>query len=299
LGSGDGRFGSPTFYEAGRLPVNVAVADFNGDGADDIATVNYYSDTSTMLTGNGDGSFNQAGKLPGGYSPFSLLALDVNGDRRQDLVFSGHNEETVIALLGTGEATFSDRYGFTVGWRPRAIAAGDFNQDGQVDLVSSLDGPNPDRVSILLNLGTPLTRVELDVKPETFPNSVNPRSWGVVPVAVLGEDTVDVREIDVATLAFGPGGAPIAHRRGHYEDVNRDGYTDLVLHFRTQETGIECDVETVSLVGTTLDGLPVEGTDTVQPVGCRSSAKRPTAKRPADGRSMQSHETATRPQQKR
>ena len=65
------------------------------------------------------------------------------------------------------------------------------------------------------------------------------------------------------------GGSVIAHRDGHWEDVNLDGIMDLLLHFRTQDTGITCGDESATLTGELLDGHPIEGTDTIQTVGCR------------------------------
>jgi hypothetical protein len=115
--------------------------------------------------------------------------------------------------------------------------------------------------------------IAIDIKPESFPNSVNPYNRGVIPVAILGGDTFHVADVDVTTLAFGPGGAPIAHLNGHLQDVNHDGIMDLMTHFRTQETGIVCGDESVTLTGETLDGQPFEGTDSIQTVGCRETRR--------------------------
>jgi hypothetical protein len=110
--------------------------------------------------------------------------------------------------------------------------------------------------------------VEIDIKPDSDLNTINPHSRGVIPVAILGSDTFDVASIDATTLAFGPAGAPIAHLNGHLQDVNYDGLMDLMLHFRTQDTGISCEDESATLTGETLDGQPFEGTDSIQTVGC-------------------------------
>ena len=77
-------------------------------------------------------------------------------------------------------------------------------------------------------------------------------------------------QIDFSTVKFGPDGASSAHD-GHVEDVNDDGFVDMVFHFKTQETGIACGDTDVTLVGQTFDGTQLTGTDTVKTVGCNGS----------------------------
>jgi hypothetical protein len=85
---------------------------------------------------------------------------------------------------------------------------------------------------------------EIDIKPGSDVNPINVKSNGVIPVAIYGSADVDVTLIDVDSITFGPDGATEAHGQGHYGDLNLDGYSDLLLHFRTQETGIaEGDTE--------------------------------------------------------
>jgi hypothetical protein len=79
----------------------------------------------------------------------------------------------------------------------------------------------------------------LDIKPDSDVNKINLKSKGVIPVALLGSSRLDVNDIDPATVTFGPGAAPEAHKvLIHYEDVNMDGEMDAVFHFRTQEAGL-------------------------------------------------------------
>jgi len=111
-----------------------------------------------------------------------------------------------------------------------------------------------------------LIEVDIDIKPGSDPNSINPTNPGVIPVAILGSDTLDVFDIDPDSLAFGPAGAAHAHKKVHYEDVNDDGLTDLLSHYRTPETGIAFGDTEACLTGENFGGTPIEGCDSIRTV---------------------------------
>ncbi len=122
--------------------------------------------------------------------------------------------------------------------------------------------------------------VSIDIKPHSCPNPVNVKSKGVLPVAILGSDSLDVNDIDFNTILLEGVGA----LRGSYEDVaapvidetecactseGADGYVDLSLKFDSAAIlsvlGEVADEEMwmLNLTGYLKDGTPIEGADCI------------------------------------
>jgi hypothetical protein len=110
----------------------------------------------------------------------------------------------------------------------------------------------------------------VDIKPGSFPNSVNLKSKGVLPVAILGTDEFDVTEVAFDTLMFGDpnGGIAVSPLRSALEDVSGDGIWDLSLKFSTAELvandALGLDTTEGLLTGALLDGTLIEGMDSIQ-----------------------------------
>jgi len=111
--------------------------------------------------------------------------------------------------------------------------------------------------------------VVIDIKPGSDTNRINPKSHGKIPVAILTTESFDATTVDPLSVRFGPHEAKPAHKKGQMKDVNHDGEPDLVLHFHTQATGIQCGDTSATLIGETLDGDPIQGSDSIQTVGCQ------------------------------
>jgi hypothetical protein len=110
--------------------------------------------------------------------------------------------------------------------------------------------------------------VERDVKPGSDKNPVNPKSRGVIPVAIMGSADFDATQVDYTKVRFGPNEASPIHD-GHIVDVNSDGFADVLFHFNTIDTGIECGVTHATLTGETFGGSSISGTDAVKTVACK------------------------------
>jgi hypothetical protein len=156
----------------------------------------------------------------------------------------------------------------------------------RVTLAAASDGTSP--VLSDIRIEPAVIDVAIDIKPFSWPNSINPKSGGVVPVAILGTDDFDVTTIDVTTLTFGPWGTTPAHDLTdpdtYYDhthervcdalgciwvdyDANGDDIMDLVSHYVQKQTGLTpADLE-ACIDGETLDGIAIHGCDAVRVLG--------------------------------
>jgi len=103
------------------------------------------------------------------------------------------------------------------------------------------------------------TEVQIDIKPGSYPNSINLKAQGVVPVAVLTTMGFDARTVDPSTVLF----AKASPVRWVLEDVDQDGDTDMLFHFRTQDLELGPTSTEATLTADTVDGKHIRGTDTV------------------------------------
>jgi parallel beta-helix repeat protein len=139
-------------------------------------------------------------------------------------------------------------------------------------LGAASDGKDMGRLFDECGCAPPVVQVTIDIKPGSDPNSINPKSKGKIPVAILSTADFDVpNEVDRDSLTFGPIGDEdsLAFCSPSPEDVNYDGYDDLVCHFYTQSAGFACGDEWGYLKGETVDDVPIEGSDSVRIVPCK------------------------------
>ncbi|MEM2129995.1 MAG: sialidase family protein [Candidatus Bathyarchaeia archaeon] len=109
-----------------------------------------------------------------------------------------------------------------------------------------------------------LIQVSIDIKPGSYPNSINPNNKGVIPVAILNDGKIDLALVNVASARFGPNDAkPV---QWALEDVDGDGDIDIILHFKTQDTGIKVGDTLAALKATLTDGTEIIGTDSIRTV---------------------------------
>ncbi len=110
-------------------------------------------------------------------------------------------------------------------------------------------------------------QVTIDIKPGSFPNSINLGSRGVVAVAIFSTPEFDATTIDPAMVTLANAlvalkgkGVPMAS----VADVNDDGLSDLVVHIDTETLELSAGDTDAVLKAKTFGGLLVAGMDLVR-----------------------------------
>ncbi len=129
----------PTFQNGS---FGLGVADFNHDGILDLLTIDFYSDTATLLIGNGDGSFQSPYSYAVGVRPNGVTVADLNGDGSPDLIAANNFSTSrstgiVTVVLGNGDGSLRAPRAYFTGNTVISLAAADLNRDGILDLVMS------------------------------------------------------------------------------------------------------------------------------------------------------------------
>jgi hypothetical protein len=158
LGNGDGTFQAATSSPAGNAPFKLAVADFNGDGKPDVATVDEADDTQgnglSVLLGNGSGGFQAEHGVVGSGTGLSIATGDFNGDGKPDIVDGPVSGGVIEVILGNGDGTCGPPGDYSVGAEAvLAVATGDFNHDGKLDVAASVQENNANTYAVRMMLG--------------------------------------------------------------------------------------------------------------------------------------------------
>ena len=119
-----------------------------------------------------------------------------------------------------------------------------------------------------LEVSSAVREIDIDVKPGNSENTINPRSRGIISVAILTTPDFNANTVDVDSLRFGATASEASVERSTFEDVDGDGDLDLILQFR-QPTNIACGADVALLRGTTLTGQLIGRWDNVVTVGCK------------------------------
>jgi hypothetical protein len=130
----------------------VAVADFNGDGFQDIAARSETENHVAVLYNDGTGKFSAGTFFPVSGSSGMVRAGDIDGDGTMDLVVCSASSSAVDVLLNDGLGSFRTAVAIPLDEPPTAIALDDFDQDGDLDVAVYTSTPNvSDHFRVLWN----------------------------------------------------------------------------------------------------------------------------------------------------
>ncbi len=134
--------------------LDMAVADFNLDGFQDIAVVNNRSQNIGIFLGHGNGKFKQQMKsFTGGHQhPFDFAVGDFNNDTLPDIAVAYQDRNYINVMFGHGNGTVGNMRKFDTGVKSidNPIVVSDFNGDGLLDIGF---GQTDRRINVLLGYG--------------------------------------------------------------------------------------------------------------------------------------------------
>jgi hypothetical protein len=158
LGIGDGTFGTAIDLATCNGTHDVAVGNFVGSSAIDVAAVCWGANTMTVWTGNGNGTFKDrkniatgepVGCIVKGLCAHGIVAADLNGPGNDDVAIAAYGGVSANVLLGNGAGFVGVTPAVdVVTGNPHDIAVGDFDGDGNPDLVTADESSNT--VTVLL-----------------------------------------------------------------------------------------------------------------------------------------------------
>ncbi len=202
--------------------------------------------------------------IVGGVEILSNITLSLSGD---------DGDFTVSPWSQTIVGTWTSKNSPVKGCFTFDATAPGFEDIANFDMVLLGNGAELDRSSVCLDT---MIKVALDIKPSSWPNPLNVKSNGVLPVAIPGTCDFDILKVNPKTLKL----EGVSLKRFDYEDVctyndqskGPDGLLDLTMKFDKQAivSAIgpvnDGQIVVLTLTGNLYDdygGTPIEGIDVV------------------------------------
>lgn len=159
LGRGDGSFRAPVPYPTHNWAGELLAADFNDDGALDVAVGRKFSGDLSILLGDGRGGFGPPTTYPTNGEQRGFDVGDVDGDGVLDLAIANSDELSsfVAVFLGDGSGGFGLAAEIELDTIYTGdLALADFTDDGRLDMavITYTLGTQFDTVLLLIGDGS-------------------------------------------------------------------------------------------------------------------------------------------------
>jgi hypothetical protein len=231
-GHGDGTFGQVLWEKRSGQPRRLAVADFDGDGAIDLALTDLAQEDVEIYLGSPSGALDLRAAYDAGVSPHQMAAADFDGDGRADLAVVNIQDSEIRTFEGLGNGQFQSKPGLLLGVLPGELAAGDFDGDGRIDLAVAQQGAS--RIFLLSNDGMGGLRIAEMVEASAGRMvTADFDDDGLADLAVAsGTGVAVLRSLD--GFAF-PDNRTLSEgevlRGAHARDFDLDGREDLAVYY--------------------------------------------------------------------
>ena len=211
-------FAAPLSFTTGSSPNFIAATDIDGDGKADLVTVNYGSNTVSVLRSilNAENSLSATSFLPKvdfatGPQPFFAAINDLDGNGKPDIAVVNAASTNISVLRNVSStyeitpSSFAPKVDFAAGNYPVAIAAGDLDGNGIAELVAvdaatdrvstyAFNSPQAIRISSISPATGPVgSTVTITGEGFDFTPSLNQVFFGAVKAEVTGGNTTTLR----------------------------------------------------------------------------------------------------------
>lgn len=190
--------------------------------------------------------------------PIEFYTTDENNNPVNDDTFFLEVWKGTDLIATDFEVTISNGY-YTSSWDTTGMTEGTYT------ILADYEGYcSQEPVNINLAL---VKEVLIDIKPGSYPNSINLGSNGVVPVAILTTTDFDAATVNPLTVELAGSTVRLKGKSGNVgslEDVDGDDDLDLVVQVCTDALELSSGDTEAILTAFTYSGLPITGSDSVR-----------------------------------
>lgn len=174
-------FSPKTDYPTGNFPIDIVSDDMNQDSKPDLAIVNYFSNTLSILQNSsvqGFISFAPKVDYATGAYPISVATGYIVKNFKRDIAVANFVDNSVSIFAhgpSASQLSFNTKVDFATGTGPGALTLNDIDGDGYTDIVTA--NQNTGSVSVLRNttnpaIVTPAFAAKLDYPAGSLPMGV-------------------------------------------------------------------------------------------------------------------------------